>query len=576
MNATTIEELHERAASYYLQGDYASALEAWQTLLAHDTADERAREGVRLCQQLQGGDEVSVCTAGHSPFRAAATPVPGRPYGAAPATSDADVGLGDILDRQLDSKLGLDTGTPATAAGASTDDAFLDLSDLADVVDERSSERSGVGSTRTTAKPKAREEASGAPQVDASGERIAWQWTPASSAGSRGSAAPPVEDGADAELRRRVKELLAQATLAAGDDRLEDARRIISRVLILDEENEEAQQLLRTLESGPPSAESSYAPQPVALASLHAGPQPEDPPVAVTDQELEFNTAAPEGDFSFESVEEEPQADSPGGGPAGAVPDAVPAGLSVSTGKPLTKWSALTAALAMLLVGTVWGWRMLGAGEDDPQATPATTPEEEVAQMLAPLPAKPRDGSSQPAAVPSPAAAAQPADSVDRLLEAAATAMQARDYAAAVLAYNKVLRLEDAHPVARAGLERAASGYREQQELRSAWQRSIAAFEDAEYHEALRQFYRLDPDGRSAATVLRYKVNGWFNYGLQALSALDCKEAATRFQEAAGLAPDDEGVKRALALARACPAAGDPAPAFFQRLRSIERRQLDE
>ena len=44
-----IEQLHQRAASLYLQGSFADAMAAWQELLLLNGADERAQEGVRVC-----------------------------------------------------------------------------------------------------------------------------------------------------------------------------------------------------------------------------------------------------------------------------------------------------------------------------------------------------------------------------------------------------------------------------------------------------------------------------------------------------------------------------------------------
>ena len=46
------DDLHQQASARYLQGDFDSALGLWRELLNLDPGDQRALEGVRLCELL--------------------------------------------------------------------------------------------------------------------------------------------------------------------------------------------------------------------------------------------------------------------------------------------------------------------------------------------------------------------------------------------------------------------------------------------------------------------------------------------------------------------------------------------
>ena len=49
-----LEELHREASGHYLKGEFSKAIEIWRHLLDLQHDDERAREGIRLCEQLAG------------------------------------------------------------------------------------------------------------------------------------------------------------------------------------------------------------------------------------------------------------------------------------------------------------------------------------------------------------------------------------------------------------------------------------------------------------------------------------------------------------------------------------------
>lgn len=66
-----VEALHQEAAGHYLQGDFGDALRVWRELLQIDAEDERAQEGVRLCEML--------ASDGIDPHHAPATDVAAHP-----------------------------------------------------------------------------------------------------------------------------------------------------------------------------------------------------------------------------------------------------------------------------------------------------------------------------------------------------------------------------------------------------------------------------------------------------------------------------------------------------------------
>jgi tetratricopeptide (TPR) repeat protein len=113
---SNVEELHSRASGHYLKGDFAAATATWRQVLEFQPADERAREGIRLCEQLIGGVE-------HVPVAAGA----GR--GTAP----------DPADEALPSA-GATVTAPAPPRPAVASPAGLRLDDIATAADLASAE----------------------------------------------------------------------------------------------------------------------------------------------------------------------------------------------------------------------------------------------------------------------------------------------------------------------------------------------------------------------------------------------------------------------------------------------------
>jgi Flp pilus assembly protein TadD len=113
------------------------------------------------------------------------------------------------------------------------------------------------------------------------------------------------------------------------------------------------------------------------------------------------------------------------------------------------------------------------------------------------------------------------------------------EFGAAVISYNEALRLDPANAEAKAGLDQAAMAYKAQKSERDAIESIKVAFKDGEYTSGLRLAYRLPPTiDRSYVDAV--KLAGWYNLGIVALRAGDCREALTHMNDALEIDPDDE------------------------------------
>jgi tetratricopeptide (TPR) repeat protein len=292
MDRQQIAQLQEMASEHYLRGEFRDALEAWQRLLAIDPGDEQAMEGVRLSSMLAEGSDPARDAeppAGASPVDPAelrrrldevdahleagdlkgavelsdrlATEMPSDP-----AVLDARDRAHHALETEMRlreqlarAKADLAAGRPEAATTSCkavlavdphhfearallrqceetlTEGDPLDV-DLR-VLDALSSHLDGARQAGTRTPPEAPTPASvnadepAAPVAVGTEERAAPPETPAPS------------DSAAEELRRRVNDLLEEAEREATAGRVDDALGILSRVFILDEQNEKAQAL---------------------------------------------------------------------------------------------------------------------------------------------------------------------------------------------------------------------------------------------------------------------------------------------------------------------------------------------
>ena len=70
------ERLHQQASAQYLQGKFEEALATWKHILASDPEDERAGEGVRLCELLTADGAAATQAATPAIEPPSADPVP--------------------------------------------------------------------------------------------------------------------------------------------------------------------------------------------------------------------------------------------------------------------------------------------------------------------------------------------------------------------------------------------------------------------------------------------------------------------------------------------------------------------
>ena len=153
-------------------------------------------------------------------------------------------------------------------------------------------------------------------------------------------------------------------------------------------------------------------------------------------------------------------------------------------------------------------------------------------------------------------------------------AMAREDWSAAVLACNQALEIDPANTAVRDDLAEAGKRYREERALEERHQQAIEAFNNGNYRSALTLLYRLSPD-KDGERIERYKRNGWYNMGIQALAVGDCKSATTHLGEARSVDPEDREILLALELAKTCSYSRD-TETYRNEVRQLPLRGLDD
>jgi tetratricopeptide (TPR) repeat protein len=538
-----IEELHQQASTHYLQGEFGQALRAWRELLALSPDDERALEGVRLCEML--AEETGQASADAQaptfeipdPVEADRSAPPEQPgQQAAPASAPPQANLPQ--------------SPPPPPQGNPTDQGFdFDFTE--------------IGAESAEAVPSA--------VID-----------------------DQARTAAANELANRTNELLTEATRAYEQGRREDAVSLIQRVFILDEGNETARSLQEIIHAETEAereeaqaftsdaATSAAEPQPAEPAKAEA-PVPEPEPSA-PDQALDLDLDGPDpvGSAFAEAV---PQTDATDATDAAEpIPDGALEsfdaedqleidGESLLLPEPLPlpkrkkgipKWAMIAAALTVLVGGGAF-FALGFLGDEDGSAGAAGV---EPAAAPDPVPELPPEVTGElPSGEPVDTAA------LDALLERASEAFDAGDYGAAVLAYGDAVKLDPANLEARRQLETAGDRYREQKEQLQKWEEAIESFNMGDYRTALSIFYRL-PTDTDAQRLARYKRNSWYNMGVQSLHAGDCKVAREHLREAATIDAADASVNWASELASQC--GNSPDRSYYRALEALGVRALDD
>jgi tetratricopeptide (TPR) repeat protein len=604
-----LENLHQQASTLYLQGEYVAALSAWRQLLQLDPQDERAREGVRLCELLVQEEGGTV-----PPVHVEPPPPPKAGASVDDSGSGVGFGIGEDLDEELDEldeMLGDGGSTdwmdkppeapPATSGGA----LDFDLSEAAESPDadfnldaaDRPAGGADAGQDQT------------ASEIDAA---FNFESTapPEAAAAPPDAAALPSNISAE-ELQRRADELMAEALEHYENGRRTDALSVLDRLAILDENNQaamtfanhiraeiEAQSPSPAAPAAAPDGEEELLADAVFEPSQEAAPAPridngmidlegqggeslglggpEVPPRPEANAEVQ-PAAPPSEEFDLGEVAVgESLVDTTVQGEA----EPTPAPAAGSPPKPrLNKWMMVAAVVVLALGGGYLALQFLGGSSSVESGNTALAAPPPLGE-----PERPGSGSETPATSknadpapdsPSNAAATPPPGDLDEILDRADAAYEEGDYAVAVLAYNDALKIDPRNEVARRRLEEAGELYREQKELIEQRQQIIQAFNEGDYRNALSILYRIPPENETEAERFeRYKFNGWYNMGLRALKTGDCRLARSNLREAQQVDPTDRDLQYALELSVACFENQDQS--YFDATGSMRLRALDD
>ncbi|NIM02136.1 MAG: tetratricopeptide repeat protein [Acidobacteria bacterium] len=596
------ESLHQQASAQYLQGKFEEALATWRQILANDPADERASEGIRLCELL---------TADGSGQAGAATPstepAPPEPQQTAPEPDAATLAAPAVEPESAPA------GAPAAPAAAAEpsaaaeplDDLEFELPNLdldlppAEIPDpNRQAEGIDFGDAPESLQvdgvvPEAPPE-----EPVVVGEALPETEAPVVEGILDGAPPAATTTGAGAaELDNRVQDLVNEARAAHARGDAETARAALKRVFILDEANAEALELQERLEGAvPPTTENvdvadldapdhdgapgefdlaADAPDgsaTAAAATVETAP-PVAPEPAVAEMPIEDTVLDdfPDDDFGTEFDEplEDELLDDEAATPTKGIklPQLHGAGSK-------TRWTVIGVVVGILIVAGVGFWLKLNSAS-------TTEPPEPAAAANPPAAAAPAEAAAvetEPApAEPAPAPVeTEPVEAVATLLARGNAAFDEGDYAQAIIAFNAILEQEPGHFEATSKMEAATENYRSEQEVQQQWLAATSLFRDGEFRSALQMFYRLPQDSEEdRIRIERYQENGWFNMGLQALRSGHCDMAKKHFNEAAQIDPEDADVRMALALCDTCES-GTRRSGFQRALASMKLRGLDD
>ena len=648
MEQRQLDELYELASEHYLNGRFAEALQAWRQLLDLNPDDERAQEGIRLAELMAEGEVAPAASSQPAgvPVHAvpASTPEPGTPGQAieieedllGPASPEPVPEVipeaGTPEEEELDDNLAvLDSlSVPGMITAPAARDEAHDAS-AAEVAEAASpaqteNQRKEIDFGDLTELDAIPTVAAPETPAEPTAEPAAAESVGLAELSQRATFAPPpteapkeADDGSDPvaiELKKRIDDLMKDATGAADEGRDEDALGLLSRVFILDEEHAggraleeairaregdahvqietwmtEAVQWLelgqvveardrfrQVLEQAPDHLEAQdYLAK--AEAKL-AGEDDAGEPEAL----IENDAGGLPGDDGFAELNHEPMAEQAG---VEGVPLAVPVGATAvdetvarddpapaaTKSAPPRKIPVVLLLVMVVVIGLAAAGYLYGPDFIDrffasPEATPSG------GESGTPAPAtsagEPGDDPSA-AAVGAPVPNAPPAQrkmGIGEALDRARDAMAANDYSTAIVAYNEALSLDPGNAEAQDGIREAGDLYREQRAAEEQVERGRIALEDGDYVAALRILYRV-PAGVDQNQLARYKVIGWYNLGLVELKSADCDTALEHFDEALALAPEEERIRRASDLAEQY--AGAPKDRdFYRRIESME------
>jgi tetratricopeptide (TPR) repeat protein len=598
----TAEKLHQQASANYLQGKFAEALAVWRQILQADPEDERAKEGLRLCELLTEDGAIE------------AEPVEAEPLEAVPEAAAEEPIEFEVPDLELDLP-SLDAVDPAQTVESEMLDA-PDPDRQADGIelDEEPETLEIAGEVP----PAPAEIVEGIAEVgaipDAGVEIRAPESPPAAAAGS--------------ELQRRVQDLMTEAAAAYASGDNDTARSVLSRVFILDETHAQALHLQEAIENGVPpvtehadvadldAPEHDAAPGEFDLMSDDPDAEPiapvEGPVEAVAavqavaplggSNEIDLETGGPElavaaasGASADDALHLDAIETAPEGSIADEILDELPdfddeaemaaAGKRVRLPQPnasnsKTKMIFGGVVVAIVAVVAVGFWMRLQGTKirDEPMPLPAIQAAAEAGGNAGAAPPETQAAQadeSSASVVDAGSGRGAPVD-VHALMAEGRQAMDQGEYAAALVAFHAVMEADPTHLEASERMEAATENYKLQQEVEKQWLAATALFRDGEHRSAMKMFYRLEPDSdQDVARLERYKTNGWYNMGVLALRSGHCELARSHMTEAEQISPADADVATALALADSCEA-GSRRTGYQRALQVIHLRGLDD
>ena len=496
MERSQVDALHQKAAEQYLEGNYAAACACWRKVLQADPADDKALEGLRLCELLEPGGDPAAEPVDLDVLAEMAEAEPRTVSEAAPLDDEDALNLesgavGDPLsgiaaETELHGRVQELLREAHAAAEAGYDDDALGILARLFILDEDHAEARELEDRLRVHRAR-----SAAEQEDLIAEGVQW--------------------------------------LEAG--RLEDARRRFAEMLEEVPDHAEIRHYLEVAEARCRAGDRDPGITAVPLQEI-AVAQPEPAPV-----ELQLGG----GDGAKPRIRRAPV-------PVNDEPAVASAPPRPSRSRPI----ALAAAGIVVLALAGWFGRgfLPGSGVTDSAAADrqARAKIEKAGTETTALLAQADRLTAETVgtdATPPPA----PAQDAATALADGAAAFDRGDFAAAVVAFDRAAKLAPGNPEALRRLADAGRRYRETEALRTELDRALRIFDEGDYAGALRILYRL-PEGADPAYVTRLRRDGWYNLAVVSLKAGEPAEAAAHLREALEVQPDDAEAGRFLELAR--------------------------
>jgi len=573
MDRQDIEVLHQKASEHYLEGDYLAALEMWQALRTQSPDDERALEGIRLCEMMSP----EFTEVNPSELRSEFAP-----------DQDLDFDLDTSILEEMDDPSGENDVT--SALEDEVEDVIQSLDAMSAVQGPEAGSADGfqIDAAAASELKKRQDElfsqakvAADAGDVDEARSALARLFLLAEN--HEGARALEAEiDEKSSQDAHEIEDKLAEAVQWMEQGRLEEAESNLRRVLDLSPDHKEAEHFLeKTLllmeqqdeeqGSGPAAAGDD-----LLLGNLDPGE------AAMSHGAVDLEMGASEN-ISIANSASAPAAGQPvdtDSGPPDLPPGSAVPDMTDNSEEGVMSNSRNKVALGVILFAVllVAGWYlgkdMFGGSSESEVAAakPADTSLEQTSTLDGRSTQDLLEQAEELSATQSTMVVPEASD-LAALVEEAEALMENHMFGNAVLAWNKVLEIDPSNSMALRRIEAAGRGYRDEQRRLEDLRKAEMLFEEGDYNSSLKILYRL-PDDIRPERVQRYKVNGWYNLGGIALKAGRINLSLGHFNEIRTIAPDDE---RALELREFAVVyqSREKDRAFYNRVNDLQFRELE-